>query len=349
VNLLQQTIEKVEDLDQEMLVKARERVDSLIKPPKSLGKLEDIAVQLSGITKELFPAVDQKVMIVMAADHGVYEEGVTSNPQEVTIEQTLNIAKGITGVGTIAKVSGAKIVAVDIGIKEDIPSDAGVIIRKIKKGTDNMAKGPAMTREEAIKALEVGIEIATKEIQQGANLLGTGEMGISNTTPSTAILSVLANCDPKEITGRGAGLGKGGLAHKIEVIRNAITINQPNSADGIDVLAKVGGLEIGGMAGVMLAAAANRVPVVVDGLISTASALIATTIEPKVKDYLITSHATDEPGGKKASELLGKEPMLKMNMCLGEGSGAALAFPIIEAACSMMKNMPTFEDVGMSI
>lgn len=349
MNLLQQTIEKVEDLDQEMLVKARERVDSLIKPPKSLGKLEDIAVQLSGITKELFPAVNQKVMIVMAADHGVYEEGVTSNPQEVTIEQTLNIAKGITGVGTIAKVSGAKIVAVDIGIKEDIPSDAGVIIRKIKKGTDNMAKGPAMTREEAIKALEVGIEIATKEIQQGANLLGTGEMGISNTTPSTAILSVLANCDPKEITGRGAGLGKGGLVHKIEVIRNAITINQPNSADGIDVLAKVGGLEIGGMAGVMLAAAANRVPVVVDGLISTASALIATTIEPKVKDYLITSHATDEPGGKKASELLGKEPMLKMNMCLGEGSGAALAFPIIEAACSMMKNMPTFEDVGMSI
>lgn len=349
MNLLQQTIEKVEDLDQEMLVKARERVDSLIKPPKSLGKLEDIAVQLSGITKELFPAVNQKVMIVMAADHGVYEEGVTSNPQEVTIEQTLNIAKGITGVGTIAKVSGAKIVAVDIGIKEDIPSDAGVIIRKIKKGTDNMAKGPAMTREEAIKALEVGIEIATKEIQQGANLLGTGEMGISNTTPSTAILSVLANCDPKEITGRGAGLGKGGLGHKIEVIRNAITINQPNSADGIDVLAKVGGLEIGGMAGVMLAAAANRVPVVVDGLISTASALIATTIEPKVKDYLITSHATDEPGGKKASELLGKEPMLKMNMCLGEGSGAALAFPIIEAACSMMKNMPTFEDVGMSI
>lgn len=349
MNLLQQTIEKVEDLDQEMLVKARERVDSLIKPPKSLGKLEDIAVQLSGITKELFPAVNQKVMIVMAADHGVYEEGVTSNPQEVTIEQTLNIAKGITGVGTIAKVSGAKIVAVDIGIKEDIPSDAGVIIRKIKKGTDNMAKGPAMTREEAIKALEVGIEIATKEIQQGANLLGTGEMGISNTTPSTAILSVLANCDPKEITGRGAGLGKGGLAHKIEVIRNAITINQPNSADGIDVLAKVGGLEIGGMAGVMLAAAANRVPVVVDGLISTASALIAKTIEPKVKDYLITSHATDEPGGKKASELLGKEPMLKMNMCLGEGSGAALAFPIIEAACSMMKNMPTFEDVGMSI
>ncbi|WP_102692148.1 nicotinate-nucleotide--dimethylbenzimidazole phosphoribosyltransferase [Rummeliibacillus pycnus] len=349
MNLLQQTIEKITNLDQDMMTKARQRVDSLIKPPKSLGKLESIAVQLSGITGEMFSSIDKKAIIVMAADHGVYEEGVTSNPQIVTFAQTLNIAKGITGVGTIAKVSGAKIVTVDIGVKEEIPGDAGVIIRKIKKGTDNMAKGPAMTREEAIKALEVGIEIATAEIQNGVNLLGTGEMGISNTTPSTAILSVLANCDPKEITGRGAGLGQGGLAHKIDVIRNAIAINQPNPTDGIDILAKVGGLEIGGMAGVMLAAAANHVPVVVDGLISSVSALIAASIEPKVKDYLITSHATEEPGGIIASELLGKEPMLKMDMCLGEGSGAALAFPIIEAACSMMINMPTFEEVGMEI
>ena len=349
MNLLQQTIEKIEDLNQEMMAKAQHRVDSLIKPPKSLGKLESIAIQLSGITGEIFPSIDQKAIIVMAADHGVYEEGVTSNPQVVTFAQTLNIAKGITGVGTIAKVSGAKIVTVDIGVKEEIPSDVGVIIRKIKKGSDNMAKGPAMTREEAIKALEVGIEIANAEIQNGVNLLGTGEMGIGNTTPSTAILSVLANCDPKEITGRGAGLGQGGLAHKIEVIRNAIATNQPDPTDGIDVLVKVGGLEIGGMAGVMLAAAANRVPVVVDGLISTVSALIAASIEPKVKDYLITSHATEEPGGIIASELLGKEPMLMMDMCLGEGSGAALAFPIIEAACSMMKNMPTFEEVGMEI
>lgn len=349
MNLLQQTIEKIEELDQDMMAKAGQRVDSLIKPPKSLGKLESIAVQLSGITGELFPAIDQKAIVVMAADHGVYEEGVTSNPQEVTFAQTLNIAKGLTGVGVIAKVTGAKIVTVDVGVKVDIPDNAGVIHRKIKRGTDNMMKGPAMTREEAIQSIEVGIEIATMEVQKGVNLLGTGEMGISNTTPSTAILSVLAGCDPQEITGRGAGLGQGGLAHKIEVIRNAIAVNQPDPTDAIDVLAKVGGLEIGGMAGVMLAAAANRVPVVVDGYISTASALIAAALEPKVKDYLITSHATDEPGGKKASELLGKEPMLKMDMCLGEGSGAALAFPIIDAACSMMKNMPTFEEVGMEI
>ncbi|MGX9134360.1 nicotinate-nucleotide--dimethylbenzimidazole phosphoribosyltransferase [Rummeliibacillus sp. JY-2-4R] len=349
MSLLQETIEKIEDLDKEMMLKARQRVDSLIKPPTSLGKLEEIAVQLSGITREIFPKIDQKAVIVMAADHGVYVEGVTSNPQEVTFAQTLNIAKGITGVGAIAKISNAKIVTVDIGVKEEITNDAGVINRKIKKGAGNIAQGPAMTREEAIKALEVGIEIATAEIQNGTNLLATGEMGIGNTTPSTAILSVLAQIDPEGITGKGAGLGQGGLAHKIEVIRKAIEINQPNPHDGIDVLAKVGGLEIAGMAGVMLAAAANRVPVIVDGLISTVSSLIATTIEPKVKDYLITSHATDEPGGKKASELLGKEPMLKMDMCLGEGSGAALAFPIIEASCSMMRNMASFEEVGMEI
>ena len=226
---------------------------------------------------------------------------------------------------------------------------AGVIIKKIKNGTDNMAKGPAMSREEAIKSIEVGIEMANEEIQKGVNLLGTGEMGIGNTTPSTAILSVLKNCDPLEITGRGAGLGTGGIEHKAAVIRKAIEINKPDRKDAIDVLAKVGGLEIGGMAGVMLAAAANRIPVVIDGYISTISALIAARIEPKAKEYFITSHASLEPGGKLASELLGIEPMLHMDMCLGEGSGAALAFPIIEAACSMMKNMPTFEDVGMKI
>ena len=349
MKLLQQTIEKIEGLDQEMIEKAKARVDSLIKPPKSLGRLEDIAIQLAGITGKLYPEIDQKAVIVMAGDHGVYEEGVTSNPQEVTFAQTLSFAKGLTGVCVIGKVTGAKIVAVDVGIKKEVPMGAGVIIKKIKNGTDNMAKGPAMSREEAIKSIEVGIEIANEEIQKGVNLLGTGEMGIGNTTPSTAILSVFKNCDPLEITGRGAGLGTGGIEHKAAVIRKAIEINKPDSKDAIDVLAKVGGLEIGGMAGVMLAAAANRIPVVIDGYISTISALIAARIEPKAKEYFITSHASLEPGGKLASELLGIEPMLHMDMCLGEGSGAALAFPIIEAACSMMKNMPTFEDVGMKI
>lgn len=349
MKLLQETIAIIEGLDQEMMEKAQVRVDNLVKPPKSLGQLENIAIQLSGITKELYPSIDQKAVIVMAADHGVYEEGISSNPQVVTLAQTTLFPKGLTGVCAIGKVSGAKIVPVDIGVKGELPNDGSVMIKKIKNGTDNMTQGPAMTREEAIRAIEVGIEVANKEIDRGVNLLGTGEMGIGNTTPSTAILSVLANCDPLNITGKGAGVGKGGIEHKAEVIRKAIQINQPNPEDGIDVLAKVGGLEIGGMAGVILAAAANRVPVVIDGYISTVAALIAVSMEPKAKGYIIPSHASAEPGGIMASELLGIKPMLTMDLCLGEGSGAALAFPIIDAACSMMKNMATFEEVGMKI
>jgi nicotinate-nucleotide--dimethylbenzimidazole phosphoribosyltransferase len=347
MELLKKTISNIEELDQKMMTQARERVNNLIKPPKSLGQLEDLAVQLSGITGKLYPEFERKAIIVMAGDHGVYEEGVTSNPQEITLAQILYIAKGLTGVCALGNVSNAKIVPVDIGVKGELPDDAGVIIRKIKQGTDNIAKGPAMSREEAIQAIEVGIDIANQEIANGIDLLGTGEMGIGNTTPSTAIVSVFGNIDPLEITGRGAGLGKGGKEHKANIIRKAIEMNQPDPKDGIDVLAKVGGLEIGGMAGVMLGAAAANIPVVVDGYISTAAALIAASIEPKVKNYMVTSHATAEPGGMKASELLGIKPMLFMDMCLGEGSGAALAFPIIEAACHMMKDMVTFADVGM--
>ncbi len=349
MSLLQDTISKIDSLDQEMTAKARERVNQLIKPPTSLGRLEDLAVQLAGITRNIFPVVDNKAIIVMAGDHGVYEEGVTNNPQEVTYAQTLQFAKGTTGVCALGKVSGARIVPVDVGIKVDLPENSGVINRKIKYGTDNMAKGPAMSREEAIQSIETGIEIANEEIKKGVNLLGTGEMGIGNTTPSTAILSVIGNIEPLEITGRGAGLGTGGREHKASVIKRAIEVNKPNPDDGIDVLAKVGGLEIGGMAGVMLAAAANKIPVVIDGYISTAAALIAAAIEPKAKEYMITSHASAEIGGQKASEVLGIKPMLYIDLCLGEGSGAALAFPIVEAACSMMKNMVTFAEAGMEI
>ena len=349
MELLQQTLSKIEALDQKAMNKARERVENLIKPPKSLGRLEDLAVQLSGITGELYPNLDNKVIITMAGDHGVYEEGVTNNPQIVTYDQTLHIANGLTGVCALGNVTGARVVAVDVGVKQDFPADSKVIKRKIKYGTDNMAKGPAMSREEAIKSLEVGIEMANREIAKGANLLGVGEMGIGNTTPTTAIISVLGNIDPHEITGRGAGLGAGGKEHKANVIKKAIELNRPNPNDGLDVLSKVGGLEIGGMAGVMIGAAAARVPVVVDGYISTAAALIAAALEPKVKDYLITSHATAEPGGRKASELLGIEPMIYMDLCLGEGSGAALAFAIIDGASRMMKNMATFADVGMQL
>jgi len=349
MNLLEETISKIEESDKEIMKATKNRIDTLIKPLDSLGRLEVLAVQLAGITRNLYPVIDNKTIIVMAGDHGVYEEGVSGNPQGVTYVQTGLFPKGLPGVCAIGKVSGAKIITVDIGVKGEFLKESGVTLRKIKYGTDNIAKGPAMTRAEAIRSLEVGIEIAQEEIDNGAQILGTGEMGIGNTTPSTAIISVISKMDPFDITGRGAGLGEGGIEHKVNIIRKAIEVNQPNRDDGIDILSKVGGLEIGGMAGVMIAGAANQIPVVVDGYISTAAALIAVTIEPKVKDYLIAAHSSAEQGATKASELLGIEPLLQMNMCLGEGSGAALVFPIIEAACSIMKHMPTFEEVGMKI
>lgn len=349
MELLQQTINNIQSVDSRMKEKAQDYVNSLAKPPQSLGKLESLAVQIAAINSDLRPKIDKKAMIVMAADHGVYEENITPNPQSTTVFQTLSFPKGTTGMCTIAQVTNAKVVTVDIGVKEDLPADAGVLIKKIKYGTDNMAKGPAMTHKEAIQSIEVGIEVATAEINKGINLIGIGEMGIANTTPSAAILASLHQCDPLEVTGIGAGVGTGGIEYKAEVIRKAIELNQPDSNDAIDVLAKVGGLEIGGMAGVVLAAAANRVPVVVDGYISTVAALIAFKLNPNVKDYIIPSHLSEEPGAKIAADLLGIEPMLHMNMRLGEGSGAALAFPILDAACSMVTNMATLEDAAALI
>ncbi|HLR11013.1 MAG TPA: nicotinate-nucleotide--dimethylbenzimidazole phosphoribosyltransferase [Sporosarcina sp.] len=347
--MLTKALKDISPLNESMMTKAEAHVNQLIKPPKSLGELEKIAIQLAGITGELTPQLNKKTIITLAGDHGVYEEGVTSNLQDITYAQTILMSKGLPGVCAIGQVTNTKIQVVDIGVKKDLPADVNVIARKIKYGTNNIAKGPAMTREEAIQAIEVGIEMADLAINEGAQLLGTGEMGIGNTTPSTAMLAVFGNIDPETITGKGAGTGEGGIQHKIDVIRRAIHINDPNRHDPIDILAKVGGLEIGGMAGVMIGAAKNRVPVVVDGYISTVAALLAVRLEPKIKPYLIASHATEEPGGVFASQLVGIEPVLQMKMCLGEGSGAALMMPIIDAAMSMMKNMPTFEDVGMKL
>jgi len=346
MKLLELTLEKIGELDKEAMKKSRARVDNLIKPKGSLGKLEEIVVRLAGMTGDIFPRVDNRAVIIMAGDHGVYEEGVAPDPQIITALQTCNFPKGITGVCALAKQARADVITVDVGVAADI-DEPRVINRKIRYGTDNMAKGPAMTREEAIKALEVGIEIANTEIKKGRNLLTTGEMGIGNTTPSAAIVSVLGGYDPHEIAGRGAGLPIEKLTHKANVIRRAIEVNKPDRKDGIDVLAKVGGFEIGGMAGVMLAGAANRVPVVVDGFIATAAALLACTIEPKVKNYLFASHSSMEKGAAKASELLGLKPMLDMDMRLGEGTGAVLTFNIIESAVYMNNEMITFEEAGI--
>lgn len=348
MSLIESICKNIYPLDTRFMEQAQARQDRLIKPQGSLGKLEEISIQLAGIYGSKYFDTTKKIVLSFACDHGVYEEGVAPNNQNITLLQSMNFPKKINGVGTISKFVGSDVQLVDVGINCDEPIE-GVIDCKIRKSTSNMAKGPAMTRQEAIRAIEIGIEMSEKYIQEDYKVIGIGEMGIANTTPSAAIISVIAGCDPQEVTGMGAGLKKELLAHKAQVIRTAIEINQPNPTDGIDILQKVGGFEIGSMAGVILGCSANRVPVVLDGFISYAAALIAVNINPRCKDYMIASHYSAEPGAKKALELLGLDPFLKMNMRLGEGSGAALAFNMIEAANYVYKNMLTFDEVDMGM
>jgi nicotinate-nucleotide--dimethylbenzimidazole phosphoribosyltransferase len=346
--MLQETLRQIKPLDHALMTTVRHRVDHLIKPQGSLGALEDIVVKLAGMTGNPFPMTDQKAIIVMCADHGVCEEYVASAPQSVTLQQARNIPRGLTGVGSMAKQSHTRLYSVDIGIHTDF-NDPFVLPHKLMYGTDNMRNGPAMPRETAVKALEIGIQMAHQAIDDGANILGTGEMGIGNTTPSTAILSVLTGISPFEITGIGANFPVEKLKHKATVINDAIQLNAPDAKDPIDVLSKVGGLDIAGMAGTMIGGAAKGVPVVIDGFISTVAALIACALEPKVKDYLLPSHASLEKGAKLAADTLGLEPFIHMNLRLGEGSGALLAFSLIEAACYMNKEMITFDEAGIGI
>ena len=346
MNLIESISRNIYPLETKYMEQAQARLDRLIKPTGSLGKMEKICAQLSGIYGKKYFDTSKKIIIAFGADHGVYEEGVAPDPQNITILQFQNFPKKINGVGTISKFVGSEVLAIDVGINTDEKME-GVIDYKIRKGTSKMAKGPAMTRAEAEKCIEIGIEMAEKCIQDDYTLIGIGEMGIANTTPSTAIISVFDNCDPSEITGMGAGLKKELLKHKANVIRGAIELNKPNPKDAIDVLSKVGGFEIGAMAGVIIGCAANRIPVVLDGFISYAAALLAYHINPKTKEYMIASHLSAEPGAKKALDMMGLKAFLDMDMRLGEGSGAALAFNIIEASNYVYKNMATFDEIDM--
>jgi len=347
MGLLEQTIQAIQPLDQEMMEKVQGRLDILTKPQGSLGVLEDLARQLAGITGQPFPRVDNKVVIVMAGDHGVVEEGVSAFPQEVTAQMVLNFINGGAGINVLAKHVGARVTVVNIGVAAPVDHPE-VVSRKVKPGTANLAKGPAMTREEAVAALEAGIEVAAGEINQGANLLATGEMGIGNTTPSSAILAVYSGLKPHQITGRGTGVDDKGLEAKNRAISSALEINRPDTGDALDVLAKVGGLEIAGLAGCIIGAAAHRVPIVIDGFISSAAALIAYRLAPGTKDYMIASHCSVEPGHKLMLEQIGLRPMLHLEMRLGEGTGAALGMNIVEAATKILAEMATFEGAGVS-
>ncbi len=348
MNLLVSISRNIYPLDKRSIDKARARWNDLIHPPQSLGRLEDITCMMAGVYgSDEIEDRPKKCIIAFAGDHGVHAEGVSSYPQDITRLQFENFVNGKCGVASLAKCNNIDMVAVDIGMKGR-ESIVGVLNYKIREGTDNMAQGPAMSMDDAVKAIEIGIEVAERCIVDGYKIIGIGEIGVSNTTPSTAILSVMSGRDPIDIVDFGAGLPSQELKHKADVIRKAIEINNPNPTDGIEVLAKVGGFEIGGMVGVILGCAANRIPVVIDGFISYAAALIANRINPKSLDYLIPSHLSGQKGARLALDILKMNPILDMNMCLGEGSGAALAMPIIDSAIYAYNNMARFsqEPIG---
>ena len=342
MNKLQSTIAKIQELDLSLMAKAQTQLDMLTKPQGSLGKLENVAKQVVGITGKTEPGFLNKAIFTFAGDHGVVAAGVSAFPQEVTPQMVLNFLHGGAGINVLARHVGARVIVADLGIASDLTPHPDLIIKKIAYGTNNMQAGPAMTREQAIQAVEAGIEIFETEYQKGLDIVGTGDMGIGNTTPSSAITAVITNNSVATVTGRGTGVDDQGLANKIRVIEQAIKVNEPNSVDGLDVLAKVGGFEIGGLAGVILAAAAHRTPVIIDGFISGAAALIATQIEPKAKAYTIAGHCSVEQGHKLALKHLGLEPLLDLDLRLGEGTGAALAITLVEASLKIMTQMATF-------
>ena len=334
-------------LDQNTMEQARTRQQQLTKPPGSMGRLEDIAIQMAGITHQVLPAIPRKAVIVMAADHGVTAESVSAYPSEVTPQMVLNFLHGGAAINAIAHATGAEVVVVDIGVAEEI-QHSNLLSRKIMAGTANMAQGPAMTREQAQAAINVGMDVAMSLMQQGVDMLVTGDMGIGNTTASSAITAVLTRAPVQLVTGRGTGLDDTQLAHKIAIIERAISRNSPDATDPLDVLAKVGGLEIAGLVGVILAAATQSVPVVIDGFISGAAALVATQLVPAVRDYLFAGHVSVERGHHVILEQLKLSPILDLNMRLGEGTGAVLAMTIIDAALRLHREMATFAEAGVS-
>ena len=337
----------IRGLDQAAMDEAKRRLDALVKPPGSLGRLEDIAVALAGISGGLTYDGRKRCVVVMASDNGVVAEGVASAPQAVTHMMTLGFVRGITGVSVLAKQYSADLMVVDVGVDADIDHPL-IKNRKIRKSTWNIAKQDAMTREEAEQAVMVGIEIAVEAVEAGYALLGAGEMGIGNTTTSSAVLCALTGIPVEQVTGKGAGLKEEAYRQKIGVIQSALDRSKPDPSDPIGVLAKVGGFDIAALAGLYIGGAYKGVPVVIDGFISIVAALAAARLAPATKDYMLASHASYEQGFTHAARALGVEPYLHLQMRLGEGSGCPLMFAVIDGACAVMRDMGTFEqaDIG---
>ena len=345
---LSQCLERIGPADASAMSRAEARQSNLTKPPGSLGRLEAISIRLAGIFGTERPSIGGKAVIIAAGDHGVVAQGVTAYPQEVTAQMVLNFLAGGAAISVMCRHLGIQQVIVDAGVAADLPEHPDVRSVKIGRGTADISQGPAMTREQAELSLQAGINLAVETIESGADLIATGDMGIGNTTPSSAITAAVTGLDPQETTGEGTGRNPEELQQKVEVVRIALAANSPDPTDGIGLLSKVGGFEIGVLAGVMLGAAMMRRPVVVDGFISGAGALVANAVSPLSRDYMFGSHVSVERGHRAALASLGLTPLFDLGMRLGEGTGAALALPIIEAAAATLSEMATFAEAGVS-
>ncbi len=334
--------------DQRAAEKARARQAQLTKPAGSLGRLETLAIRLAGMTGRVTPEITHKSIIVMAADHGVTVEGVSAYPSEVTAQMVRNFLRGGAAISVLARLTGSRLTVVDVGVAAELPDAAGLVKRKIAPGTGNIAKEPAMSREQAWQALEVGVEVVEEEVERGLDIVVLGEMGIGNTTAAAAVACALGGFQPEDIVGRGTGVDDAGWQRKVQVVRQALQRAQPDPQDPIGVLTEVGGLEIGALAGAMLAAASHRVPVLLDGFIATAAAMLAVALAPTARDYFIAAHRSEEQGHGRMLDFLGLRPLLDLGLRLGEGSGAALALPLVEAAAQLHAYMATFAEAGVA-
>jgi nicotinate-nucleotide--dimethylbenzimidazole phosphoribosyltransferase len=350
MNLVEQTIAAIEPADAYFRNRAKERLDLLTMPHWALGRLMDLAIDLAGMTSSMSPKFDNRVIVTMAGDHGVVAEGVSKYPQEVTVQMVYNFLRGGAGINAIARTAKADVVVVDMGIAgemEGVESNLNFVSKRVRAGTANMGVGPAMTREEAMLSVSAGIEVA-HELSFSYSLFGTGDMGIGNTTPSSAIVATFTGQTPEKVTGRGTGIEEDQFLHKVEVIKKILKVNNPDPRDPWDVLSKVGGFEIGGIAGLILGAASRRKPILIDGFISTAGALLAASLCPAARDYMIAAHQSVEQGHIIALDHLGAKPLLNLDMRLGEGTGAALAMTLVDAAVRILTEVATFEEASVS-
>jgi len=347
LSLLQDTLAAIREPDAAAAAEARRKLDAKTKPLGSLGRLEELARAVAGIRRAAVPELPVKAMVVMAGDHGVAEEGVSAFPQSVTAQMVLNFASGGAAINVLSRQVDARLVVVDVGVKGELPPLHAVRPSRVMDGTRNFAKGPAMTRAEAVRAIEVGIGIADELAKDGVTLIGLGEMGIANSTTAAALTSALTGRAPAEVTGRGTGIDDATLGHKVEVIERALRING-GASDPVEILARLGGLEIAGLAGVVLGAAARSIPVLTDGFIATAGALAAARICPAATGAILASHRSVEIGHRIQLEALGKQPLFDLDLRLGEGTGAALAMPMVDAAVRILREMASFEDAGVS-